>query len=70
MSNAVEIKEQLIKKLRTVSDDKEFLLSIINHARHVDDRKVLIEYLEKGEDVTYENLILLSLELYEKRYEK
>lgn len=70
MSNAVEIKEQLIEKLRTVSDDKEFLLSIINHARHVDDRKVLIEYLEKGEDVTYENLILLSLELYEKRYEK
>ena len=66
MDEQTKIKNELIEKLKTVSEDKEFLLSIINHARHIEDRKLLIDYIDNGEDVAYESLILLAITLYEK----
>ncbi|MGN1195320.1 MAG: hypothetical protein ACI4SB_07535 [Acutalibacteraceae bacterium] len=65
MSNADETKKLLIKKLKTISDDNDFLLSIINSARSIDERKAIIDFIDNGEDVTYENLILLALTMYE-----
>lgn len=62
-----EIKNKLIKKLKTISKDEEFILSIINFAKHIDDRKTIINYIESGDDVSYENVILLALTLYEER---
>lgn len=61
-----ETKNLLIKKLKTVSDDEDFLLSIINLARGVDERMAIIDFIDNGEDVTYENLLLLALTMYEK----
>lgn len=67
MDEESKTKKILIEKLKTISDDKEFLLSILNSARHIDDRKIVIDFIQNGENVTYENLILLALTLYEKR---
>ena len=61
------IKKRLIDKLKTISEDKEFLLSVINSARSIEERKAVIDYIDTGKDVTYENVILLALTLYEKR---
>lgn len=68
MSEA-EIKNQLVEKLKTISEDQEFLLSVINAAWHTEDRKKMIAFIDDGEDVTYENVILLALTLYEEREE-
>lgn len=67
MSEQLELKNKLIKKLESVSKDREFILSVINSARHIDDRKTVIDFIDKGEDVTYENIVLLALTLYEER---
>ena len=63
------IKNRLIEKLETISKDREFILSVINSARHIDDRIAIIDFIDNGEDVTYENIILLALTLYEEREE-
>lgn len=67
MDEQIRIKNELIEKLKTVSEDREFLLSVINSARHIDDRKTIIKFIDNGKDVTYENLILYALTLYEAR---
>lgn len=67
MDERQQIKNQLVNKLKTISEDREFILSVINSARHTDDRKAVIEYIDNGEDVSYENVILLALTLYEER---
>lgn len=65
MDEKTRVKKELISKLQTISDDREFLLSVINTVRTVEDRKTVINYIDTGENVTYENVILLSLTLHE-----
>ena len=65
MDEKTRVKNELISKLQTISDDREFLLSVINTVRTVEDRKTVINYIDTGENVTYENVILLSLTLHE-----
>ena len=57
----------LFEKLRAFYNDGDFVLGIMSNAPHDDDMKTILEYIEKGKDVTRENLILLSLELGNKR---
>ena len=67
MVDQAVIKDKLIKKLKSISDDREFILSVINHAWHIDDRKAIINYIDNDKNVNYESIILLSISLYENR---
>ena len=53
----------LFNKLKTFYNNRDFVLGFMCNAPHNDDMKKIIEYMDKGQDVTIENLILLSLEL-------
>lgn len=53
----------LFNKLKTFYNNRDFVLGVLNNAPYDEDRKIIIEYMDKGQDVTIENLILLSLEL-------
>ena len=57
----------LFEKLRFFYNNGDFILGVMCNAPHEDDMKTILEYIEKGKDVTRENLILLSLELGNKR---
>lgn len=57
----------LFEKLRAFYNDRDFVLGVMCNAPHEDDMKTILEYIEKGKDVTRESLILLSLELGNKR---
>ena len=57
----------LFEKLRAFYGNRDFVLGIMCNAPHEDDMKTILEYIEKGKDVTRESLILLSLELGNKR---
>lgn len=57
----------LFEKLRAFCNNRDFVLGVMCNAPHEDDMKTILEYIEKGEDVTIESLILLSLELGNKR---
>ena len=67
--NENDVKNQLVQRLQAISYDHDFLLSVINAAWHTEDRKKVIAFIDEGNDVTYENIILLALTLYEKREE-
>ena len=70
MDEQVKVKNELLKKLKTISNDEEFLLSVLNAARHIEDRKTIIQFIDAGNEATYESIILLALTLYENREEK
>ena len=62
-----EVKETLREKLREIYDNRDFVLGVLSNATHPDDRRTILEFIEKGEEVTTENLILLSVDLDIKR---
>lgn len=67
MNDTMGIKKELVIKLKTISEDEDFIVGVVSNAKHNDDRKTLIEYIDKGEEVTYEQLLLLSVYLAKNR---
>ena len=67
MEENEKLKGLLVEKLKNISQDQEFILSIINLAGHGEDRREVIAFIDDGIDVTYENVLLLALTLYEER---
>ena len=53
----------LFNKLKAFHDDKDFVLGVMCNAPNDEDMQTIINYMDNGEDITIENLILLSLEL-------
>ena len=45
------------------SSDDDYILGVLAESEFDEDRKLIIDYIEKGEDVSYENVILFSLEV-------
>lgn len=60
----------LFNKLKAFYNNKDFVLGVMCNAPNDEDRKTIIEYMEKEQDVTIENLILLSLELGNNREQR
>ena len=65
---ANDIKNKLIAKLREIYDNRDFVAGVISNATHPEDRKEILKYIENGNDVTIDNIILLSVHLDQKRY--
>lgn len=63
-----ELQKKLRDKLKTVSKDKDFILGALLDAETEEDQQVIIDYIEKGKDVNEQNVTLLSVFLYNKRY--
>lgn len=63
-----ELQKKLRDKLKTVSKDKDFILGVLLDAETEEDQQVIIDYIDKGEDVNEQNVTLLSVFLYNKRY--
>lgn len=63
-----ELQKKLRDKLKTVSKDKDFILGALLDAETEEDQQVIIDYIDKGEDVNEQNVTLLSVFLYNKRY--
>lgn len=54
----------LINKLKLYwENDEEFIIGVLNDLKTDEERELVIDYIDNGKDVTYENIILLSLEL-------
>ncbi len=70
MADEKEIKRKLFDKLKAFYPDKDFVVGVISNVKHDDDRQVIIDYMENGEDVSVETIILLSLHLKNERNKK
>ena len=70
MADEKEIKHKLFDKLKAFYPDKDFVVGVISNVKYDDDRQAIIDYMENGEDVSVENIILLSLHLKNERNKK
>ena len=64
---SIDLKRNLYKKLKEFYNDDDFAGGVISNTKSDEDRKVIIEYIDEGKDVTVENIILLSLYLGKKK---
>lgn len=62
-----EIDKKLLRLLVSIYDNNDFIVGIFSNADNVEDRQTIIEYIEKDDDVSVENIILLSVFLDNKR---
>jgi hypothetical protein len=67
---AMDIKRELFNKLNSFHHDKDFVVGVMSNAKHDEDRETILQFMEAGEDVTVENIILLSLHLSNERKAK
>ena len=61
--NPSEITLRLIEKLRAFSEDDDYILGTLAESPYDIDRQLIIDYIDYGEDVSYENVILFSLQV-------
>ena len=64
--DSINAKEMLVAQLKTISDDREFLIAVINHVKREEDRIALAQYIKNNPSVSDEDVILISLEIYQK----
>ena len=57
------IKRKLFDVLKEFNPDKDFVGGVISYTKNDEDRQKVIEYIQKGDNVTVENVILLSIYL-------
>ncbi len=66
----MDIKRELFNKLNEFYHDKDFVIGVMSNAKHDEDRETILQFVENGEDVTIESIILLSLHLSNDRKSK
>ncbi len=55
---------KLIEKLKLYWDnDEEFIMGVLCNAKTEEEKQLVIDYIEQGEDVSFENIILFALDL-------
>lgn len=54
---------ELGKKLKSVYDNDNFITAVLSYADNEVDRRSVIEFIDNGEDVTDENVLIFAMEL-------
>jgi hypothetical protein len=62
-----ELELKLFDALLTVSDEDDFLFGTMCATIHDEDRQSIIDFIEKGEHVTYDNVVYLAGILNQRR---
>lgn len=62
-----EITLMLIEELKQFSTTDDYILGVLANSKNEEDRRTILNYIQHGTDVTYESIILLSLELGQNR---
>lgn len=62
-----ELSQKLVSELKKVSKDTEFIAGVLLDVENDEDKSLLLEYIKKGEDVNFEQIILNALWLNQQR---
>ena len=54
---------ELVERLKAFSEEDDFIVGTLVESKPDEDRQRIIDYIDHGVDVSYENIILFSLEL-------
>lgn len=61
------VTKELIRKLQQFSHEDDYILGTLAESPYDEDRQLIIDYIDHGEDVSYSNVILFALEVGLKR---
>ena len=61
--NWTKYESQLFDMLKDIYHNKEFVIGIMNSIRTDDGRKEMLEFINKGKDVTVTELTLMSIDI-------
>ena len=53
---------ELIEKLRQFSTDDDYILGVLADSEFDEDRQLIIDFIDNGQNVNYESVVLFSLE--------
>jgi hypothetical protein len=53
----------LVEKLKQFSSEDDYIIGILVDVETDEERQLLIDYIDNGEDVTYESVILFALDI-------
>lgn len=67
MSDTKKVKRQLFDRLKDYYPVKDFVGGLISNVKNDEDRLKIIDYMDSGEDISVENIILYALDLNLKR---
>ena len=65
-----ETSQKIVEIISEFSTDEEYIAGVLLDLKNDDDKTVFLEYLQKGVDVDYEQIILWSLWLNQQRKQK
>lgn len=54
---------ELGKKLKSVYNNDNFITAVLSYADNEADQRSVIEFIDNGEDVTDENVLIFAMEL-------
>lgn len=60
---------ELIEKLKAFSQEDDYFFGVLAQSAVDSDRKLIIDYIDNGKDVSYSNILLFALEVGQKREE-
>lgn len=62
-----DLGDTLFDKLKDFYHNKDFVCGVSSMVKTDEERQVVMDYMDKGENVTSSNIILLALSLKQKR---
>lgn len=63
MRKLTETEKELVKKLRDIWDDKEFVIGVLSHLKDDEERGEIIEFIASNDNVKSEDVVPLSLDI-------
>ena len=67
MSKLTQTEKKLVEKLRSLRNDKEYVLGVITNLEDDDERQFMLDYIDKNEDASPDDVLLLSLHIESER---
>nr|DAH31964.1 MAG TPA: hypothetical protein [Caudoviricetes sp.] len=67
MRKLTETEKELVKKLRAIWNDKEFVIGVLSYLKDDEERAEVAEFIDSNDDVTSESVTLLALDISQKR---
>lgn len=63
MRKLTETEKELVKKLRDIWNDKEFVIGVLSHLKDDKERGEIIELIDSNDNAKSEDVVLLSLDI-------
>lgn len=67
MEKLSDTEKQLLELLSAIWNNPDFIVGVLNSLKDDDERKEVIEFIENNDDVTSEQIDLLSLDISQSR---